>query len=263
VGQIWDWWFNWGAIIFLVVAILLAALLLFDSYARKVAAMAWQLGVILPLLVILPSVIYKTQLPPGYHYGFPYPNNQYDSTGNIFLWIGLIAGMATIVLTIGYFMTLSLRDHPAQRPPQMVIPGGQPGPGGFGGSVAGGNPGGNYYGGSQPSNPRGGIGVAPVAQPRAVANGRLILYGSKRTYQLSQGRNTIGRDSGCDIVIDDPDVSRDHAHVQEQQGYFVLADHGSTHGTFVNGQRIGAQQQLLDGDQLLFGPNVTGLFRTP
>ncbi len=43
---------------------------------------------------------------------------------------------------------------------------------------------------------------------------------------------TIGRDPQCDVVIDDPRVSRFHATLEWHRGIVVLRDH-STNGSFV------------------------------
>ncbi|MFL5674457.1 MAG: DUF4328 domain-containing protein [Chloroflexota bacterium] len=49
----------------------------------------------------------------------------------------------------------------------------------------------------------------------------------------------IGRDGDCDLVLDDPRVSRRHAQIEVQpDGRLVLRDLGSETGTFVGDQRI-------------------------
>lgn len=48
---------------------------------------------------------------------------------------------------------------------------------------------------------------------------------------------TIGR-SGCDFIVEDPELSRRHAKVEINGGTATLHDLGSTNGTFVGEQRI-------------------------
>jgi cytochrome P450/NADPH-cytochrome P450 reductase len=48
----------------------------------------------------------------------------------------------------------------------------------------------------------------------------------------------IGRDPECAIVIDDTSVSWQHAVLRVEGGRWVLADNGSTNGTYVRDQRI-------------------------
>lgn len=44
---------------------------------------------------------------------------------------------------------------------------------------------------------------------------------------------TIGRDPDCDLVLDDPLVSREQARVRRESGGYVLEDLGSANGTFL------------------------------
>ena len=48
---------------------------------------------------------------------------------------------------------------------------------------------------------------------------------------------TIGR-SGCDLVVDDPELSRHHARVEIQGAAVTLKDLDSTNGTFMDDERI-------------------------
>jgi pSer/pThr/pTyr-binding forkhead associated (FHA) protein len=65
------------------------------------------------------------------------------------------------------------------------------------------------------------------------------------------GVKTIGRDSGCDIVIDDTMVSSRHASVEVTGNDVKLIDLGSTNGTFVNGKKV-TQATLQAGDEVKF-----------
>lgn len=57
----------------------------------------------------------------------------------------------------------------------------------------------------------------------------------------------IGRASGCDIVLDDPSVSRRHARIQQIGDQFALEDLGSLNGTFLDGMRVTAPVWLTEG----------------
>ena len=64
----------------------------------------------------------------------------------------------------------------------------------------------------------------------------------------------IGREPGCDIVIPEDSVSREHASISASGNRFLLRDFSSSNGTFVNGHRIAADPVLLsDGDSIRFG----------
>lgn len=64
---------------------------------------------------------------------------------------------------------------------------------------------------------------------------------------------TIGRTPNNDIVLPSPDVSNFHAHLSLESGRWMLRDADSTHGTFVDEQRVAAATPLAVGASLRFG----------
>ncbi len=90
----------------------------------------------------------------------------------------------------------------------------------------------------------------PEPEPRPREHAVLIWEG--RDVQLDRDVLVIGRSSGCDIVLDDPNVSRRHAEVRRLGEGFSLVDLGSTNGTEVNGQRVG-ETSLMNGDVIGVG----------
>ena len=60
----------------------------------------------------------------------------------------------------------------------------------------------------------------------------------------------LGRDSTCDIVIPDRQVSRYHARVTPTQEGMILEDLGSKNGTHCNGTPLTAPLVLQDGDMV-------------
>src|SRR5881392_4149423 len=65
------------------------------------------------------------------------------------------------------------------------------------------------------------------------------LDGAEKSYRLQTHRPfTLGRDPGNDIILRDPKVSRHHAEIVFERGFFVLHDLASANGTFVNGRRV-------------------------
>jgi signal transduction histidine kinase len=65
---------------------------------------------------------------------------------------------------------------------------------------------------------------------------------------------TIGRQPGLQIVLDAPEVSRQHARVTRSQGHFFVEDLGSSNGTFLNRLRLKDRSELRDRDELQVGP---------
>lgn len=45
--------------------------------------------------------------------------------------------------------------------------------------------------------------------------------------ELAAGDHILGRDPSCDIVLDDPQVSRRHARIRVREGAAVIDDTGS------------------------------------
>lgn len=65
------------------------------------------------------------------------------------------------------------------------------------------------------------------------------LDGTEKSYRLQTHRPfTVGRDPGNDIILRDPKVSRHHAEIVFERGFFVLHDLASANGTYLNGKRI-------------------------
>ena len=77
------------------------------------------------------------------------------------------------------------------------------------------------------------------ARARAVAGARALLVGEgKRTVRRRASACVIGRSRECDLVLDDPNVSRRHAELRREGDGWVVADLGSTNGIKVNGRRV-------------------------
>ncbi len=81
-----------------------------------------------------------------------------------------------------------------------------------------------------------------------------------KIFVLSNTEATIGRDTSNPIAIADPEISRRHARVYFQGGYFVFEDFNSTNGTFINGKRLAGQYVLQPGDVINLGEHVTLVF---
>jgi diguanylate cyclase (GGDEF)-like protein len=80
-----------------------------------------------------------------------------------------------------------------------------------------------------------------------------------RDHILLRGKNTIGRKSDNDIVINDELASRLHAEIDCQDDQVVIVDLGSTNGTFVNHKRLSKPQVLHAGDQIRIGYHLASI----
>jgi len=101
------------------------------------------------------------------------------------------------------------------------------------------------------------VGREPTANHKsALILGRFtILNGSRAGERLGLGGSgiRIGRESTiCEIVLENPKVSRLHAEVVSIDGKVLLIDRNSSNGTYVNDQKID-KRFLEDGDIIYFG----------
>jgi signal transduction histidine kinase/pSer/pThr/pTyr-binding forkhead associated (FHA) protein len=85
-----------------------------------------------------------------------------------------------------------------------------------------------------------------------------VINGANRgsRYEISSALDVvIGRSVGCNLRLDDSEVSRHHARISHNGTDFVLNDLKSANGTKVNGQPV-AERALGNGDSLQFGSSV-------
>lgn len=64
---------------------------------------------------------------------------------------------------------------------------------------------------------------------------------------------TIGRNDHNDVIIHDNFTSHEHACVTKIKKNYWLYDLSSTNGTFLNGNRVGKEEALKDGDLIKIG----------
>ncbi len=102
---------------------------------------------------------------------------------------------------------------------------------------------------------------AAAAAPR-VSSARGVLRGRQGDYQLTESVTVIGRSRRCDIVLTDPNVSRQHAEIRKQDDGFMLLDLGSTNGTRVNRRDV-KQVVLQHGDRIELGTTELLFERQP
>lgn len=73
---------------------------------------------------------------------------------------------------------------------------------------------------------------------------------------LSKRVTSIGKHPNCDVVLNNPYVSRTHAQIEIDNGQARIRDLNSKNGTFVNGSRVGdGVASLPDGALIEFGQN--------
>jgi len=69
-------------------------------------------------------------------------------------------------------------------------------------------------------------------------------------FTLEAAEAVLGRHPECDIVLEAPAVSRQHAKVAQVDGAYFLEDLGSRNGTYLNGRLLTNRQPLSENDQI-------------
>ena len=70
---------------------------------------------------------------------------------------------------------------------------------------------------------------------------------------MPYGEHILGRGRGATVVLDDPDVSRQHARIVVEPEGLTVFDLGSKNGMVVEGRRVEQAVSLGHGDELTVG----------
>lgn len=82
-----------------------------------------------------------------------------------------------------------------------------------------------------------------------------LISSDGKKHQISDATILVGRKSAtCQFVIDNSEVSREHARLRVTAQGLEVKDLSSANGTFVGTQRVRTKRTLKDGDELKFGP---------
>ena len=100
----------------------------------------------------------------------------------------------------------------------------------------------------------------PTAQPTEAASAVelgvqrevAVLSWNGTRHEIAKRRVVIGRSKDADIRVDDPNVSRRHAEVQQEGATWWLVDLDSTNGVEVQGRRV-KRLKLEDGTRFTIG----------
>ncbi len=91
---------------------------------------------------------------------------------------------------------------------------------------------------------------------------QLIADDGSAVLTMSLNRTIIGRGLDCDVRVANQEVSRHHCLVFRDGSRTYLQDLGSSNGTTLNGQQLGAQAATMAaGDNVLLG-NLSFTYRT-
>lgn len=97
------------------------------------------------------------------------------------------------------------------------------------------------------------VGARPLTAP-------VLLVTPAGEYELESGSILVGRSADCEVVVDDPLVSRHHARVVIEEQLAWLEDLHSTNGVYVNATRLTHRTRLCEGDRILVGTHEVSIF---
>jgi pSer/pThr/pTyr-binding forkhead associated (FHA) protein len=95
-----------------------------------------------------------------------------------------------------------------------------------------------------------------TAMAKLLATLEIISRGALlgKRFRLERTVAHIGRSPDNDVRLDDDTVSGSHATLARRKSGWVLTDHGSTNGTYIDGERLSGERQLPTGaTELRFG----------
>lgn len=81
---------------------------------------------------------------------------------------------------------------------------------------------------------------------------------------VEAGELTVGRMPDCELMVEDPSVSKHHANLGWDASRQVawVEDLGSSNGTWLNGDKLHVRMTVRDGDTLSFGDTHFALLHT-
>jgi hypothetical protein len=102
----------------------------------------------------------------------------------------------------------------------------------------------------------------PAAAAARGGTSRATLRGPQGEWELRDTVTVLGRSRRCDIVLTDPNVSREHAEIRRQDDGFMIVDLGSTNGVRINRRDV-KQAVLQHGDRVELGTTELLFERLP
>jgi hypothetical protein len=98
--------------------------------------------------------------------------------------------------------------------------------------------------------------VEPLEERARTHNQSALLMLDGKRLVVGPTGVTVGRSRQCEVVLSDPNVSRQHAEIRPRGGGWMLNDLGSTNGSTLNGRRIDGPEMLKPGDEIEVGTSV-------
>jgi NHLM bacteriocin system ABC transporter ATP-binding protein len=91
---------------------------------------------------------------------------------------------------------------------------------------------------------------------RVVQAGTRLAVGQEFKVEARTGAVIVGRAHDCDIVLDEPEISRRHVKIERSPTGFLVTDLGSLGGVYVGSKQV-ASADLAPGGRIRLGPSLT------
>jgi hypothetical protein len=89
--------------------------------------------------------------------------------------------------------------------------------------------------------------------PRSILRQKQLHDGS--LWEITSEGLLLGRNPRCDVVINDPNVSRHHAVISMESHFYYIEDTSSGGGVRINDEAV-SKQQLSSGDEITIGEQI-------
>jgi hypothetical protein len=94
--------------------------------------------------------------------------------------------------------------------------------------------------------------MADMTSPSIKRMRRVVLVIAERETVINADRFIIGRDVSCNLTVEAPRISRQHAAIVTTPDVVELEDLNSSNGTWMNGERV-SRVELQSGDEFFLG----------
>lgn len=91
-----------------------------------------------------------------------------------------------------------------------------------------------------------------------------VMFGEETlgSHTVSHYPFVVGRDSSCEVTIDNVGLSRKHCQITWKDGSFHVEDLESLNGTYLNGERV-TSAPIRDGDEMKIGKHTLIFHQAP
>ncbi len=90
--------------------------------------------------------------------------------------------------------------------------------------------------------------------------GLLVVLSSNflgKSFVIDKPGVVLGRSPECDIVINDPAISKEHCTITRKEEHkFFIEDLNSTNSTYLNGKKIKKEEHIIYGDRIIIGSTI-------